>query len=140
MIIALAQSEISEFLETTRAQVFELWRRDTLKRSVFADGRRNPELSHSSVFDVLEFFLRADIMPEATGDEMEIWLSALDEFVEQEAWRNKPFEEMIFDLMEIVADFSGHVPSPETLSRRAVAALAAYFTLLGFIELDAEVA
>ena len=134
MIIALAQSEISEFLETTRAQITELWAGETLKRSVFVDGRRNPELSHSSVFDVLEFYLRAEVIKDASADDIETWLSALDEFVEQEAWKARPFDEMIFNLMEIVADFSSLPPDPQTLSRQAATTLAAYFALLSFLE------
>lgn len=140
MIIALAQSEIAEFLETTRFQVSDHWYSKALKRSVFVDSRSNPELSHSSVFDVLEFFLKQEVMPSATPEEIEIWLSALDEFVEQEAWRARPFEDMVFALMEIVADFSSTLPPAETLTRQAAMTLTAYFALLHYLEPDAAVA
>jgi hypothetical protein len=134
MIIALAQGEIADFLDDSRDHVAWLWRQTALKRSVFVDGRRNPELSHSTVFDVLEFYLRSDVMPDASGEVIDIWLSALDEFVEQEGWKARPFEDMVFALMEIVADFSGAVPDPEQLSRHAIMTLTAYFTLLRFLE------
>lgn len=140
MIVALAQSEIANFLETTRAQVDFLWFNESLQRSVFVDGRRNAELSHSSVFDVLAYFLRQEVIPEASDETVETWLAALDEFVEQECWKERPFAEMVFALMEIVMDFSVAPPDPDLLPRQAAMTLAAYFALLHFLEPDAAVA
>lgn len=135
MIIALAQSEIAQFLECDSREIAKLWRTEDLMRSVYVDGRRVQELSHSSVFDVMEHYLRNEVLSAlATDSDVETWLSALDEFVETSGWQEASFEDMIFALMQNVMDFSGRSLDGETLARQATHVLSAYFALLGFLE------
>ena len=139
MNIALAQSEISHFLECGMQSVPVLWAQDRLRRSVFVDHRYNPELSHSSVFDVLEHYLLEEVLSaDDNASELDAWLTAIDEFVEQANWINKPLEDMALALIEIYLDFSGRPCSPEDQAIRATKSLTAYFVLLNFIEHDAE--
>ena len=137
MLIALAPSEISTFLECKRSQLERLWEWHALQRSIFVDGRRNQELSHSSVFDVLEHYLKLHVLPKLdAGEDAEAWLAAVDEFVEQEGWKDRPFEDMVFALMQIAADFVARPQLAETLARVAAHTLSAYFILLSFIDQD----
>ncbi len=138
MIIALAKSEISSFLECSHIHLKGLWSNNILRRTVYVDGRSNPELSHSSVLDVLEYYLRSEVIPGADPDEIEIWLTAIDEFVEQGTWDGRSFEDMVFDLMQIVADFSGAPRPADLLSCQATQTLSAYFALLTYLEPHAD--
>ncbi len=135
MNIALAQSEIAQFLEFSLQEVFGLWERRILKRSIQVDYRSNPELSHSSVFDVLEFYVRNEVLNGADpGTEVEAWLCAVDELVESRTWDGRSFEDMVLELIQFYYDFSGNPCSPDEAAPRASQVLAAYFNLLRFVE------
>lgn len=137
MNIALAHSEIAQFLEFPPQEVFGLWDRRVLKRSIQVDHRTNPELSHSSVFDVLEFYVFNEVLNgNDPGTEVEAWLCAVDELVESQTWDGKSFEQMVFELMQLYLDFSGHPCAPRQVAMRATQILAAYFDLLRFVERD----
>lgn len=137
MNIALAPSEIAHFLEFPMQEVFNLWERRILKRSIQTDYRSTPELSHSSIFDVLEYYVRIEVLNgEDPGTEVEAWLCAVDELVESQTWDGRAFEDVVFDLMQIYFDFSGHPCSPEEAATRASHVLSAYFDLVGFVERD----
>ena len=134
MMIALAESEIARFLESPHKKIKDLWDKNSLERTIFVDGRRSVELSHSSVFDVLRYYLACEALPDAGAEQIETWLAATDEFVEQESWVERPFGDMVYSLMEIAADFSPKPMDPETLARNATMTLSAYFALLAFLE------
>ena len=135
MNIALAQSEIAQFLEFSLQEVLALWERRVLKRSIQVDHRATPELSHSSIFDVLEYFVRHDVLNgEDPGTEVEAWLCAIDELVEGRTWDGRTFEDMVFELMQLYLDFSGNPCAPHDLASRASQILAAFFNLLRFVE------
>ena len=135
MNIALAPSEIAQFLEFSLPEVLTLWDRRDLKRSIQTDHRQNPELSHSSVYDVLEFYVRNEVLEgKDPGTEVEAWLCAVDELVESQSWEGRTFEDMVFDLIQIYLDFSGHPCAPGLVAIRASRILTAYFNLLGFFE------
>lgn len=141
MNIALAHSEIAQFLEFPPQEVFGLWDRRVLKRSIQVDHRNNPELSHSSVFDVLEYYVRTDVLKDDDpGTEVEAWLCAVDELVESQTWEGKSFEDVVFELMQLYLDFSGHPCPPHQVALRATQILAAYFDLLRFVEHDSHTA
>lgn len=135
MNIALAQSEIAQFLEFTLQEVLGLWERRVLKRSIQVDCRSTPELSHSSVFDVLEYYVLTEVMGgEDPGTEVEAWLCAVDELVESRTWDGRTFDEMVTELMQLYLDFSGTPCGPHEVAVRATQVLAAYFTLLRVVE------
>jgi hypothetical protein len=135
MNIALAQSEIAQFLEFSLQEVVGLWERRILKRSIHVDQRSNPELSHSSVFDVLEFYVRNEVLNgEDPGTEVEAWLCAVDELVESRTWDGRTFEDMVFELIQFYHDFSGNPCTPHEAASRASQVLAAYFNLLRFVQ------
>jgi len=139
MNIALARSEIAQFLDCHTQTVEGLWQGATLARTVFVDHRATAELSHSSVFDVLEHYLRTDLLgPGADDVEVETWLAAIDEFVEADGWAETSTEDMVFRLMQIYLDFTAKPCPPEVLAMRATATLLAYISLLGFVENDAQ--
>ena len=137
MNIALAQSEIAQFLECGPQSIPVLWARQDLRRSIHVDHRSNPELSHSSIYDVLEYYLRTEVLvPDDGESELDAWLSAVDEFVESDGIDGRPLEDMVFDLMQIYLDFSGFPCEPFEMAVRGTKTLAAYLSLLGFVEAD----
>ncbi|MFK7877635.1 MAG: hypothetical protein AB8B71_17970 [Paracoccaceae bacterium] len=139
MNIALAQSEIAQFLDHQSGAIQKLWADRTLQRSVFVEFRSSPELSHSSIYDVLEYYLRQDVLPANTVDsDVEAWMSAVDEFVETDGYRSDNLEDMVFALMQNYLDFSSQPLAPEDLSRRASLVLFAYLSLLGFVERETQ--
>lgn len=137
MNIALAPSEIAEFLEQDAQAIPQLWSQKALKRSVYVDYRMNAELSHSSVFDVLEYFVRTDVVEHSDDDaEVETWVSAVDELVEKGQWDDTPMEDLVFELMQIYLDFAGAPCDTTVLAIRATTVLSAYLCLLRFVEND----
>jgi len=139
MNIALARSEIAQFFDCHSQTVEGLWTSSALARSVYVEHRAVAELSHSSIFDVLEHYLRTDLLgPSPDDGEVETWLAAVDEFVEADGWTEASTEDMVFCLMKIYLDFTANPCPPEILAMRSTATLLAYISLLGFVESDAE--
>lgn len=139
MNIALAQSEIAHFLECEPTAIAGLWQRSALARTIFVEHRSSPELSHSSVYDVLQFYLRHDLLePEAPESVVEAWLCAVDELVESDVLTEATLEDAVSALMEAFCDFSGQPCPPDQLARHALTVYAAYLSLLAFLENDLE--
>ncbi len=137
MNIALARSEIAQFFDCHSHTIETLWDNSSLARTVFVEHRATAELSHSSIFDVMEYYLRHDLLgPHADQAEVETWLAAIDEFVEAGGWDEASTEDMVFCLMQIYLDFTAKPCPPDVLAVRATAALLAYISLLGFVEND----
>ncbi len=132
MNTALAQSEIAQFLESSPQEVCALWERSALKRSIQVDQPSTPKLSQSSVFDVLEYYVRNEVLQgRDPGTEVEAWLCAVDELAESRDRDGQSFEEIVSDLIRIYFDFSGHPCTVREAAVRASQVLLAYFTLLG---------
>ncbi|THH36659.1 hypothetical protein E4Z66_06830 [Aliishimia ponticola] len=137
MNIALAQSEIAHFLDCGSRAITDLWAARRLQRSVFVDHRTTPELSHSSVYDVLDYYIQTEVIaPGEPASEVEAWLCAVDELVESDTWQTQSFEDTAFELMQMYMDFSGTPCPPMELAVRGTKVLTAYFCLLRFVEND----
>jgi len=137
MNIALAQSEIADFLEQDAQTIVGLWTDKALARSIYVDYRMTDELSHSSIFDVLEHYLREDVLGGAgTDSEVDAWLSAVDELVERGEWDSATYEDLAFALMQMYLDFSGTPCAPKLMAVRATQVMTAYICLLGYVEKD----
>ncbi len=139
MNIALAHSEVAQFLQCPKQAIDELWAKTELSRSLFVDFRAHEELSHSSVFDVLLYYLRSEGLG-ISNTEAEAWIAAVDEFTEIGDWDQHSFDDLAFMLLQIYLDFSSQTGAPDQLARQATQVLSAYFCLLSYIEPEVKTA
>jgi len=137
MNIALAPSEIAQFLDKRTAAIHVLWAKQELNRSLFTENRTTLELANSSIFDVLEHYIRTDVInPHEGNSAVEAWMAAIEEMIESVDWASPEFEALVFKLMELYLDFSGAPVEAHDIARRASSVMLAYFVLIGFVQAE----
>ena len=81
----MTKEEVACFLELPPSQVEQLWRLGDLQRSLHHPNRPIPELSQSSVYDVLEYALVSGDLPvKLTRELAALWVASLAEADEWE--------------------------------------------------------
>lgn len=91
MHFPLSRDEIASFLELAPSQVDTLWRRDFLQRSLHCPHRPVASLSHSTIYDVLEFALAAGVLPVRLSKECAaLWIAQLAESDEWDVFACAP--------------------------------------------------
>lgn len=121
MHIALSRKEIAQFLKLSIYSVEKAWHNGSLRRTYQVDCRQISTLSHSTIFDVIEYRLHNNGNAVAINrEDSAMWVSYLCELSEGDDWedlsiskRSNRLLNYAFDdgLCLIDDDFAKHVAS-----------------------------
>ena len=114
MHIPLTKYEIAAFLEIGSHDVELLWRTGVLERSLHCAYRPVPELSSSTVYDVLEYALAAGVLPATVSRELAaLWVAQLAEADEWDAYQRAEFGERMSMMLTMAEDDGLAAMTPE---------------------------
>ena len=114
MHIPLTKHEIATFLEIGPHEVELLWRTGVLERSLHCAYRPVPELSSSTVYDVLEYALAAGALPVTVSRELAaLWVAQLAEADEWEAYQDAAFGQRMSMMLAVAEDDGLAAMTPE---------------------------
>lgn len=134
MHVPLSREEIADFLDVSATQVEQLWKTDTLKKSLQCPLRTVQELRYSSVYDVMEYALAARVLPVSLTPKLAaLWVLQLAEADDLEEFEAASWAKRTEDLLEMAVfeGFAKMTPDPAHVARVVIstqAALCAYFT------------
>ncbi|WP_299751786.1 hypothetical protein [uncultured Tateyamaria sp.] len=96
------RKEIAQFLQVPPARVDQLWTSGELQKTLYCPTRPIPTLSHSTIYDVLEYALTSPCLPvQLTKEVAALWIAYLAEADGWDDFKNAPWHlrtTMLLDL------------------------------------------
>ena len=100
MHIPMVRDEIASFLEVKGNQVDILWSTGKLQKTLHCPYRPIQDLSHSTIYDVLEYALTSGDLPVSLPREIAaLWVAQLAEANEWEGYASAPLQEQVEALL-----------------------------------------